>query len=961
MIKRILIAAVLTVGGIIGAFAARNFQQTQPADTLELSLISDETTYLLEGKLAGKYGVTMDLVVIGDSISGSYYYSRPSDKLQLLGYVDGRALKFYETVTKDGVVDTTGHFAIDRNFDGKWSSGERELTVELAPRSSEVRGYRVQKYGYDGEIPFPNEPESGTSVVFDIELFELLGTSKAVRKINIELEEQFSGAVSGARIMYDENLESIEEYGYGPFGISDELIYSVDYIDDRVISISSGGYFFGGGAHGVTHVDNQIFDLSSGEQIPLDNILKNRDDRRLIALLRQKLLEEREGEDSYFDFDDIRLNDNFSISQGGLWFIYEPYEIAPYVMGMPTVFFSWGELKPFFREDSPLWYMVEGVEAIEPPLPIVPGVEIIEDEELSALICDGLFEALKYERLTDSNYSDILIALPQETTTEIKLSDEAIFSENITTKGGKAYIDGEVADGRCVIVHLPTFDFSGDGSEGSYEVYEYSDGVANPLSLEYSYSVNSEGNHRLIGAKQQVSEREGRSTYTIINRYNHEGYVVEMYAIKDGKNYKSRYVADSYSGAVRELINYDSNSYRSLEALYDDSGRLSYISTSIYTVPYSRWADFYENGEPADDETYYRDMRKEDWVRQRRLSNSYRPWGVFYGLVMRNHYLCDPEDYNYATPQRLLERQIYLSDEDDFVEEPYVSEDIAIRLFIDEIEYKHHYRDGEPNYLQVNTYRLGVPVSEEYYSLLANYHEHGELEPTYFKLFDTEGRHYRTATLNYMEDRFDYEYVPYCDDNLSMRIASEEEVQRALSAPSLNEEWVVDESIYSNSDSLFTLRLGSRVVGLEQDVYEYETDSGEQVYGYSVNYRGYSSVIGGHIILTSDGMNFILRDEPYTAQLFSYLSVVNRMNGLSLAEAFDGYSLNILHISERGSAHVGSVYNLSVDSDSAKWIGDNELLIKLYDSEQYYIITVLEDPENEFEDNSISIDDINYL
>jgi len=59
----------------------------------------------------------------------------------------------------------------------------------------------------------------------------------------------------------------------------------------------------------------------------------------------------------FFSIDEIAPNDNFSISDEGLTYYFNEYEIAAYVVGLTEVTLSYDEIKRLLRDDSPLLRM----------------------------------------------------------------------------------------------------------------------------------------------------------------------------------------------------------------------------------------------------------------------------------------------------------------------------------------------------------------------------------------------------------------------------------------------------------------------------------------------------------------------------------------------------------------------------------------------------------------------------
>ena len=67
-------------------------------------------------------------------------------------------------------------------------------------------------------------------------------------------------------------------------------------------------------------------------------------------------IEEEDQENNNLNFEDgeFELNDNFEISEKGLTFLFNQYEIGPYAIGMPEIFIPYSKMKGLIKEDGVL-------------------------------------------------------------------------------------------------------------------------------------------------------------------------------------------------------------------------------------------------------------------------------------------------------------------------------------------------------------------------------------------------------------------------------------------------------------------------------------------------------------------------------------------------------------------------------------------------------------------------------
>ncbi len=121
-----------------------------------------------------------------------------------------------------------------------------------------------------------------------------------------------------------------------------ETTASLDYETDKVWSVSVRTYAYTGGAHPNSWVTLLAFAKSDGRKLEWKDII--RDEKRLEALVERMFRQTRGlsadeplAEAGYFQGGSFQLPQNFYVRPDGLYLYYNPYEIAPYVLG-PTEF-----------------------------------------------------------------------------------------------------------------------------------------------------------------------------------------------------------------------------------------------------------------------------------------------------------------------------------------------------------------------------------------------------------------------------------------------------------------------------------------------------------------------------------------------------------------------------------------------------------------------------------------------
>ena len=134
-----------------------------------------------------------------------------------------------------------------------------------------------------------------------------------------------------------------------------------------VLSVRMDAHLFYGGAHGVDPIKLFVFNSNTGSQLKLADIfapqfttrlnsLINRAFRRKNGLAAGDQLDQPKGD--YFGLSVKKLNytNNFALSNDGMIFVYNEYEIAAYANGPTEILIPWSELHPLLKEDFKAQY-----------------------------------------------------------------------------------------------------------------------------------------------------------------------------------------------------------------------------------------------------------------------------------------------------------------------------------------------------------------------------------------------------------------------------------------------------------------------------------------------------------------------------------------------------------------------------------------------------------------------------
>jgi hypothetical protein len=145
-----------------------------------------------------------------------------------------------------------------------------------------------------------------------------------------------------------------------------ERTVSAEQVAPAILNVGSAQFSFLGGAHPNTFRILQSLHADTAEPYSLADLFKPGFETELTKIgekIFRKQMEIAPGENLgeagfFFDKDVFKLNDNFQMSPEGLKFFYNPYEVAPYVMGPIELVIPWADLRGLLQEKSPARYFL---------------------------------------------------------------------------------------------------------------------------------------------------------------------------------------------------------------------------------------------------------------------------------------------------------------------------------------------------------------------------------------------------------------------------------------------------------------------------------------------------------------------------------------------------------------------------------------------------------------------------
>ena len=178
------------------------------------------------------------------------------------------------------------------------------------------------------------------NAAFDME--EILGTvEETVTRYEDNLKDEYFNEYEGDES--DSGVRTWEDHVNGYFSgrHSNFLSYMVEF------------YGFRGGAHGMNTMTPVVFDKKTGEVVPEEAFFADGYREPVSKLIQAHLPEALDGDEEALAavFEPTLLGPNglYELTKEGVTWYYQPYDIAPYYLGVISITVPWKELKPYIR------------------------------------------------------------------------------------------------------------------------------------------------------------------------------------------------------------------------------------------------------------------------------------------------------------------------------------------------------------------------------------------------------------------------------------------------------------------------------------------------------------------------------------------------------------------------------------------------------------------------------------
>jgi len=319
----------------------------------------------IQGKI-GNSSVTMDFARYDSEVSGSYYYDKIKKSIIFNGKIDPKGkFEITEFNEKNGELSETGYFSgkfVDiHTIEGNWTDSKSQKSLKFNLYDVKNSPFSINLENYHREKCPPKRKKKKDPGLFDelctkldIVLLKISGNDNVSNLINKTIDHlvAIDANVHGNYNTIAELLNSITKLPTEE-GFTLDIICRVVYYDANLlaINIEQSVYVFGA-AHPLSTLKYLNFDLLTGKLITLNEIFLPGFQDKLDRIGEKFFVEEYEAEGWFFEKGKFKLNHNFAITQEGILFSFDPYEIGPYANGSPQIVIPYKLIKNLINKDS---------------------------------------------------------------------------------------------------------------------------------------------------------------------------------------------------------------------------------------------------------------------------------------------------------------------------------------------------------------------------------------------------------------------------------------------------------------------------------------------------------------------------------------------------------------------------------------------------------------------------------
>lgn len=123
---------------------------------------------------------------------------------------------------------------------------------------------------------------------------------------------------------------------------------------DCIVNYTFDEEIYDGGAHPICNTKLYCFNALTGNRVTIDDVVTSEGKSHIPQLLTNRLMEQN-GVDNIDDLNSLCIEEisyisgNIALEQDSILFLYNVYEIAPYMFGSYPIRLGYDELRPYLR------------------------------------------------------------------------------------------------------------------------------------------------------------------------------------------------------------------------------------------------------------------------------------------------------------------------------------------------------------------------------------------------------------------------------------------------------------------------------------------------------------------------------------------------------------------------------------------------------------------------------------
>lgn len=319
----------------------------------------------------------------GGYFKGFYRYERIGGPIQCYGSLNERGeLVLNEDAGWRGEPNTfTGRWHEDGRFSGTWTSGDqkRSFPFQLGPADDQSVDFRLKSFA-DSVVAFPQWPRSPVAH-FSADWLEAETPDPALNRflqmeisrglVGDSLAQAHSTLIGALQVirddyakMYRDEMERFWEEGMIDTAATDGYMsYAYEQSSSVIIYCNSPNlltlgfldYYYMGGAHGMHGTGVRSYDLQRQVPLQLEDVFLPGYESTLIERLnyaarKKHGMQDNESLTEVFFVEEIEPTANFGLTEKGVFFVYSPYEIAPYAAGEIELYIPFADIRAIVQE-----------------------------------------------------------------------------------------------------------------------------------------------------------------------------------------------------------------------------------------------------------------------------------------------------------------------------------------------------------------------------------------------------------------------------------------------------------------------------------------------------------------------------------------------------------------------------------------------------------------------------------